>query len=154
MVNQLPKGIQDSIIAMFECGLSVRDTAKELEINRNTVLRYRKLARQAEYLAMTNRIIDLYNDVKFEEGDAILELLPDDIARRLLDWYFDEDAPNVAPDFQRPSRNERPCSPGVAGQSERTQDEAAPDHGAQEAPIESEAPADKASPCNASGGTS
>jgi|SRR5262245_60108605 len=41
--------------------------------------------------AMTDRIIDLYNNVRWQEGDAILEFLPNDYARRLLDWYFDED---------------------------------------------------------------
>lgn len=40
---------------------------------------------------MTDRIVDLYNNAKWEEGDAIIEFLPNDYARSLLDWYFDED---------------------------------------------------------------
>lgn len=47
--------------------------------------------------AMIDRIIYLYNNVRFEEGDAILEFLPNDDARRLLDWYFDEDGPETFP---------------------------------------------------------
>lgn len=45
--------------------------------------------------AMTDRVIELYNDVKFEQGDAILEFLPNDYARALLDWYFDDDGPDT-----------------------------------------------------------
>lgn len=45
--------------------------------------------------AMTDRIIDLYNNVKFEEGDTILEFLPNDHASELLDWYFDENGPTT-----------------------------------------------------------
>lgn len=45
--------------------------------------------------AMTDRIIDLYNNVRFEEGDAILEFLPTGHARELLDWYFDEKGPDT-----------------------------------------------------------
>lgn len=44
--------------------------------------------------AMGDRVVELYNHVRWEEGDAILEFLPNDYARRLLDWYFDED-PNA-----------------------------------------------------------
>jgi hypothetical protein len=43
--------------------------------------------------AMTDRIIHLYNERKHEQGDAILEFLPNDYARELLDWYFDENGP-------------------------------------------------------------
>lgn len=42
--------------------------------------------------AMTDRITDLYNNVRFEHGDVLLEFLPNDYARQLLDWYFDDDA--------------------------------------------------------------
>lgn len=55
--------------------------------------------------AMVDRIIYLYNNVRFEEGDAIIEFLPNDDARNLLDWYFDEDGPDTF------SRN-HPASPG------------------------------------------
>jgi hypothetical protein len=45
--------------------------------------------------AMTDRVIQLYNEVKHEQGDAILEFMPNDHARDLLDWYFDEDGPDT-----------------------------------------------------------
>lgn len=89
--------------------------------------------------AMTDRVIDLYNNVKFEQGDAILEFMPNDYARRLLDWYFDEDAPDVAPDFRRSARDERPSPSGVAGQPDGAQTEASPDVGATPPLVESEA---------------
>lgn len=57
--------------------------------------------RDALQEAMTDRIIDLYNNVKFEQGDAILEFLPNDYARAFLDWYFDEDA-SATPPLVRP----------------------------------------------------
>lgn len=162
--------------------------------------------------AMTDRIIDLYNHLKFEQGDAILEFLPNGYARALLDWYFDDSGPDtfecppefaeqpdvifevfevaqdlvalwdspriqglarvdrngaidatrtrlkeavyVAQDLQRSSRNERPCSAGVAGQSVGTQDEAPSDYGTEEATIEGETPADQASSGNAGSSTS
>lgn len=91
--------------------------------------------------AMTDRIIDLYNNVKFEEGDAILEFLPNDVARRFLDWYFNEDGPDVAPDFRRPDERCRPSS--TAGQPLRTQAETPSDARTPQASIESEAPADQ-----------
>lgn len=43
--------------------------------------------------AMTDRIIQLYNEAKHEQGDAIVDFLPNDHARELLDWYFDENGP-------------------------------------------------------------
>lgn len=43
--------------------------------------------------AMTDQIIHLYNECKHEQGDAILEFLPNDYAHELLDWYFDENGP-------------------------------------------------------------
>lgn len=91
--------------------------------------------------AMTGRIIHLYNECKHEQGDAILEFMPTDVARRLLDWYFDEDAPDVAPDFRRP--DERCSAASAAGQPLRTQAEASPDTGAAPEAIESQAPADQ-----------
>lgn len=45
--------------------------------------------------AMTDRIISLYNEAKHEQGDAILEFLPNDYAQELLDWYFDENGPDT-----------------------------------------------------------
>lgn len=45
--------------------------------------------------AMTDRVIELYNNAKHEQGDAILEFLPNDYARELLDWYFDENGPDT-----------------------------------------------------------
>lgn len=91
--------------------------------------------------AMTDRIIDLYNNVKFEQGDILLEFLPNDIAQRFLDWYFDEDGPDVAPDFRRPEQ--RCGAAGALGQPLRTQAETPPDAGAAQAAIEGEAPADQ-----------
>lgn len=56
-------------------------------------------AKTGLWVAMAERIVDLYNNVRMEEGDAILEFLPNDYARKLLDWYFheDEDAPFPSP---------------------------------------------------------
>lgn len=48
-------------------------------------------AKIALQVAMTDRIVQLYNECRFEEGDAILEFLPSKWAHQLLDWYFDED---------------------------------------------------------------
>jgi hypothetical protein len=45
--------------------------------------------------AMTSRAIELLNDLKHAQADAILEFLPNAYAREILDWYFDEDAPNT-----------------------------------------------------------
>lgn len=101
--------------------------------------------------AMTDRIIDLYNNVKHEQGDVLLEFLPNDYAQRFLDWYFDEDAPDVAPDFRRPARDERRYPASAAGQSERTQAEASPDAGTAQAPVESKAPADQSKSGTAGG---
>lgn len=95
--------------------------------------------------AMTDRVIELFNECRDEQADILIEFLPNDIAQRLLDWYFDEDAPNVAPDFQRPARDERSSPAGIAGQSVGAQDEAAPHHGTQEATIEGETPTHQAS---------
>lgn len=99
--------------------------------------------RDALLLAMSDRIIDLYNEAKFEQGDAILEFLPNDYAYRLLDWYFDEDAPNVAPDFRRPAWNERQGTAGAPGQSLRAQTETPSHDGTTQAPIEGETPKDQ-----------
>lgn len=41
---------------------------------------------------MVYRTINLYNECRYQEGDAILEFLPNDLARELLDWYFDDNA--------------------------------------------------------------
>ncbi len=101
--------------------------------------------------AMTDRIIDLYNNVKFEHGDVLLEFLPNDYAERFLDWYFDEAASDVPPDFRRPARDERQGSSRVVGQSVRTQAETSSNDGAPEAAVESEAPADQAPPGNEAG---
>jgi hypothetical protein len=43
---------------------------------------------------MTDRVVELYNNVRMTEGDAILEFMPNDYAQALLDWYFNED-PNA-----------------------------------------------------------
>lgn len=61
--------------------------------------------------AMSDRIIDLYNNVRFEEGDAILEFLPNDYARKLLDWYFDEDGPTSFP-TETPAGKDEDHQPG------------------------------------------
>lgn len=45
--------------------------------------------------AMTDRIIHLYNECRHEQGDTILEFLPNDYAHELLDWYFDENGPDT-----------------------------------------------------------
>jgi hypothetical protein len=44
--------------------------------------------------AMTDRVIDLFNNVRMEEGDSILEFMPNEHARSLLDWYFHDEDPN------------------------------------------------------------
>lgn len=59
-------------------------------------------AKSALMMGITDRIITLYNEARFEEGDAILEFLPNAYARALLDWYFEDDGPDtftVPPDF-------------------------------------------------------
>lgn len=91
--------------------------------------------------AMTDRVIELLNECRHEQADILIEFLPNDIARRLLDWYFDEDAPNVAPDFQRPARDEHGSPAGPSGQPLRTWAEAAPHQGAPQAPVEGKASA-------------
>lgn len=40
---------------------------------------------------MSDQIIELYNNCKWTEGDAILQFLPNDYAKQLLDWYFHDD---------------------------------------------------------------
>lgn len=56
--------------------------------------------------ALSDRVIELYNNVRFEEGDAILEFLPNEYARKLLDWYFDEDGPTSFPPETTASEDE------------------------------------------------
>jgi hypothetical protein len=46
---------------------------------------------EALKVVMTDRIVWLYDRGRMEEGDAILEFLPNNWAMQLLDWYFDED---------------------------------------------------------------
>jgi|GEM_PF-6551883 len=48
-------------------------------------------ARHALMAAMIDRIWALYNECRLEEGDAILEFLPNDEARKLLDDYFSDE---------------------------------------------------------------
>jgi transcriptional regulator with XRE-family HTH domain len=45
--------------------------------------------RDALFKAMEERIIALWDQHRFEEGDYILEFLPDAIVTRILDEYFD-----------------------------------------------------------------
>jgi hypothetical protein len=57
--------------------------------------------------AMRDRIIDLYNECRLEQGDAILEFLPNEFARKLLDWYFpDDDAQTSQPPPPTPIEDE------------------------------------------------
>lgn len=57
--------------------------------------------------AMTDRVIELFNGAKFAEGDAILEFLPNDHAKRLLEWYFDDNNANTTfPPTSAPSEHE------------------------------------------------
>lgn len=104
--------------------------------------------------AMTDRIIDLYNNMKFEQGDILLEFLPNDYAQRFLDWYFDEDAPDVPPDFRRRARDEYGSSSGSIGQPMRTQTETASDDGAPQAPVEGETATDQGASGNEDRGIS
>lgn len=73
-------------------------------------------AKVALHAAMSDRVIDLYNDAKFEQGDAIMEFLPNDYARRLLDWYFDEDGPTSFPPEATAGEYENPQSGQVQGE--------------------------------------
>lgn len=50
---------------------------------------------------MSDRVIELFNSAKFEQGDAILEFLPNEYARSLLDWYFDETNSAQAPSVRK-----------------------------------------------------
>jgi hypothetical protein len=61
--------------------------------------------------AMTDRIIDLYNNVRMEEGDAILEFLPNIYARQLLDWYFDDEDPNSVFSPEAPNCSDEASEP-------------------------------------------
>lgn len=45
--------------------------------------------------AMTDRAIALMNSAKHEHADVLIEFLPNDHARDLLDWYFDENGPDT-----------------------------------------------------------
>lgn len=45
--------------------------------------------------AMTDRAIDLMNSAKHEHADVLIEFMPNDHARDLLDWYFDENGPDT-----------------------------------------------------------
>jgi hypothetical protein len=55
-------------------------------------------AKDALLAAMTDRVIDLYNNVRMPEGDAIVEFMPNDYAHQFMDWYFfDEDRNSVFP---------------------------------------------------------
>lgn len=58
--------------------------------------------------AMTDRIIDLYNEAQLERGDVLLEFLPNKDAHALLDWYFDE---NAIPTFTPPSATDEHEAP-------------------------------------------
>jgi hypothetical protein len=85
----------------------------------------------ALHAAMSDRIIDLYNEMRFEEGDAILEFLPNEYARKLLDWYFHETdtfpSPSTAGEHEAAqqgtvqSEPQQPC--GADGQRPRKADQ-------------------------------
>lgn len=65
--------------------------------------------KDALQMAMRDRIITLYNECRFEEGDAILEFLPNAFARKLLDWCFpdeDEQTPQPPPSYPRRGIND------------------------------------------------
>ena len=47
-------------------------------------------AKRALMEGMTDRIQWLYDNARFEEGDAILEFLPSRWSHQFLDWYFHE----------------------------------------------------------------
>jgi hypothetical protein len=72
-------------------------------------------------VAMTDRAVWLFDNCRYEEGDALLEFLPNDWAQQLLGWYFDEDgtAPHPAEasagkdeDAKRGQVQGEPQSPG------------------------------------------
>ena len=65
---------------------------------------------------MTGRIVELYNACKLTEGDAILEFLPKDHAKQLLDWYFHDDAPAPFTTEATTSEDENPQQGQVQGE--------------------------------------
>lgn len=65
-------------------------------------------AKEALKHGMTDRVVELYNAAKFFEGDAVLEFLPKQWARQLLDWYFDDDETTPHPADAAASQNENP----------------------------------------------
>lgn len=72
--------------------------------------------------AITDRITDLYNNVKYEHGDVLLEFLPSAYAKELLDWYFDDEeralpCPTYTPASQHeaPQQGEISCQPQQPG---------------------------------------
>ena len=76
-------------------------------------------AKTALWTAMADRIVDLYNNVRMAEGDAILEFLPNDYARKLLDWYFHDDAKAPFPTPPTTGEHENPQPGQVQGEPQQ-----------------------------------
>lgn len=70
--------------------------------------------------AMTDRLVDLYNNVKLEHGDVLLEFMPNAYAREILDWYFDDEERALpCPTYSPPSEHEASQQGEVPGQPQQ-----------------------------------
>jgi hypothetical protein len=70
--------------------------------------------------AMTDRITDLYNNVRFEHGDVLLEFLPNGYAQELLHWYFDDEERALpCPTYSPPSEYEASQQGQISGQPQQ-----------------------------------
>lgn len=69
-------------------------------------------AKRALLTAMRDRIIDLYNASRFEHGDVLLEFMPNDYARKLLDWYFPDDDAETSLTPEAPAIEDETTQPG------------------------------------------
>lgn len=73
--------------------------------------------KHALLLAMTDRAVELMNNVKFEEADAILEFLPRAWVLQLYEWYFHDDDGKVPhPADAPPSQDEAAQQGQVQGE--------------------------------------
>lgn len=81
-------------------------------------------AKEAFKHGMTDRVVELYNAAKFSEGDAVLEFLPKQWARQLLDWYFDDDeaTPHPADAAASQDENSQPRQVPSESQCDRRSD--------------------------------
>ena len=68
--------------------------------------------KRAMLTGMRDRIIDLYNASRFEHGDVLLEFMPNDYARKLLDWYFPDDDAETSLSPEAPAIEDEDTQPG------------------------------------------